>query len=48
MTRFNSLGLRFIQNGNKRYFATHSELASVRQISHEILKSLKDEFPEYF
>jgi len=48
MTRFNSLGLRFIQNGNKRYFATHPELASVRQISHEILKSLKDEFPEYF
>ena len=48
MTRFDSLGLRFIQNGNKRYFATHPELASVRQISHEVLKSLKDEFPEYF
>ena len=48
ITRFNSLGWRFVQNGNKRHFATHPELASVRQISHEVLKSLKDEFPEYF
>lgn len=48
MIRFDSLGLRFIQNGNKRHFATHPELAGIRQISHEVLKSLKDEFPEYF
>ena len=48
MTRFDSLGFIFVQDGNKRHFATHPELASVRQISHEVLKSLKDEFPEYF
>lgn len=48
ITRFDSLGFMFVQDGNKRYFATHPELASVRQISHEVLKSLKDEFPEYF
>ena len=48
MTRFDSLGFMFIQDGNKRHFATHPELASIRQISHEVLKSLKDEFPEYF
>lgn len=48
MTRFGSLGSVFVQDGNKRHFATHPELAGVRQISHEVLKSLKDEFPEYF
>jgi len=48
ITRFDSLGFVFVQDGNKRHFATHPELASVRQISHEVLKSLKDEFPEYF
>lgn len=48
ITRFSSLGSVFIQDGNKRHFATHPELAGVRQISHEVLKSLKDEFPEYF
>jgi len=48
ITRFDSLGFVFVQDGNKRHFATHPELAGVRQISHEVLKSLKDEFPEYF
>ena len=48
ITRFHSLGFVFIQDGNKRHFATHPELAGVCQISHEVLKSLKDEFPEYF
>jgi len=48
MTRFDSLGFVFVQDGNKRHFATHPELPGVRQISHEVLKSLKDEFPEYF
>lgn len=48
MTRFHSLGFVFVQDGDKRHFATHPELAGVRQISYEVLKSLKDEFPEYF
>ena len=48
LTRFNSLGWKFIQNGIEKDFATKPELASIRQMSHEVLKSLKDEFPEYF
>ena len=48
LTRFNSLGWEFIQSGVKKDFATKPELASIRQMSHEVLKSLKDEFPEYF
>jgi len=48
ITRHGSLGSFFLQKDNKRYPATHPELASIRQISHEILKSLKDEFPEHF
>jgi len=48
LTRFDSLGWKFIQNGIEKDFATRPELASVRQMSHEVLKSLKDEFPEYF
>lgn len=48
MTRFDSLGWKFIGGGIEKNFATRPELASVRQMSHEVLKSLKDEFPEYF
>jgi len=48
LTRFNSLGWKFVQSGIEKDFATGPELASVRQISHEVLKSLKEEFPEYF
>ena len=48
LTRFNSLGWKFIQNGIEKDYATKPELASIRQMSHEVLKSLKDEFPEYF
>jgi len=48
LTRFNSLAWKFIQNGVEKDFATKPELASIRQMSHEVLKSLKDEFPEHF
>jgi len=48
LTRFNSLGWKVIQKGVRKDFATKPELASIRQMSHEVLKSLKDEFPEYF
>ena len=48
LTRFDSLGWKFIKDGIEKDFATRPELASVRQMSHEVLKSLQDEFPEYF
>ena len=48
LSRSNSLGWKYIKNGVKKDFANRPELASIRQISYEVLKSLKDEFPEYF
>lgn len=45
LTRFNSLGWYLISNNIKKNFSTNPELASVRQICHEVLKSLNDEFP---
>jgi hypothetical protein len=48
LSRSNSLGWKYIKNGVEKDFATRPELASMRQISYEVLKSLKDEFPEYF
>lgn len=47
LTRFNSLGWVFEGGGNHEDLG-NPVLASVRQISHEVLKSLKDVFPEYF
>ena len=35
-------------NGEEVGFVTSPELASVRQIAHEVLKSLREEYPEYF
>lgn len=48
LTRFGSLGEEYGLNGIDKGFVTDPELASIRQIAHEVLKSLKDEFPEYF
>ena len=48
LTRFKSLGWVFVSEGVEKDFSTRPELASIRQITHEVLKSLKDEFPEYF
>jgi hypothetical protein len=48
LTRSGSLGWKFFVNGVEQEPATKPELASIRQIAHEVLKSLKDEFPEYF
>lgn len=48
LTRFNSLGWEFIVDGVKKESSTGPEIASIRQISHEVLKSLKDEFPDCF
>lgn len=44
ITRLGSLGFRTLT----REYLSDSELASIRQITYEVLKTLKDEFPEYF
>jgi hypothetical protein len=48
LTRFNLLGWKYTKDGKEKSFIVGPEFASIRQISHEVLKSLKDEFPEYF
>ncbi|MGB8220292.1 MAG: hypothetical protein WCE46_07930 [Methanoregula sp.] len=47
LTRFNSLGWEF-GNPDRKFSLTEPELANIRQICHEVLKTFKDEFPEYF
>lgn len=47
LTRFNSLGWVFERDDIHEDLG-NPVLASVRQISYEVLKSLKDAFPEYF
>lgn len=47
ISRNNSLGFTYSINGEESPL-TGPELASIRQIAHEVLKSLADEFPEYF
>ena len=48
LSRNNSIGWIFISNGQEKEFSTKPELTSIRQITHEVLKTLKDEFPELF
>jgi hypothetical protein len=47
LTRY-PFGWKFVIDGAEMASATGPELASIRQICHEVLKSLKDEFPELF
>lgn len=47
LSRSNSLGWKYQKNGVEQDFAGKPELACLRQIAYEVLKSLKDEFPEY-
>jgi hypothetical protein len=47
LTRFNSIGWKVVRDETQEAIATPPELASIRQISHEVMKSLQDEFPEY-
>lgn len=47
LTKFNALGYNIFINGKLQPMIVGPELASIRQIAHEVLKSLKDEFPEY-
>lgn len=44
-SRGNSLGWRFLKDGVEQDSVGRPELASVRQIGFEVLKSLEDEFP---
>ena len=48
LTRQYSLGFGFFSDGQFQEVSTQPELASVRQIAHEVLKTLKDEFPGEF
>lgn len=47
LTRENTLGWRHISPNNGITDIMDAELASLRQIAHEILKSFAEEFPEY-
>ncbi len=48
LSRFNSLGWETVFNGKVLGFKNKPELASIRQITHEVLKTLQDEFPDFF
>ena len=48
LSRFNSLGWKVFMSGVEKDFNNTPVLPSIRQIAHEVLKTLKDEFPELF
>ena len=48
LSRFNSLGWKAFKNGVEKDFNNTPILPSIRQIAHEVLKTLKDEFPDLF
>jgi len=48
LSRFHSLGWKFFRNDVAEDFKNNPALPSIRQIAHEVLKTLKDEFPELF
>ncbi len=48
LSRFNSLGWKVFRNDIEDDFRNSPVLPSVRQIAHEVLKTLNDEFPEQF
>ena len=47
-SRSNSLGWKYQKDGVVQDFTGRPELASIRQVAYEVLKSLKDEFQEHF
>lgn len=47
LSRLNSMEWRKVENGVDSPFE-RPDYPSVRQMAHEVLKTLKDEFPEYF
>jgi len=48
LSRFNSMNWKVVIGGVESPFKNKPELACIRQMTHEVLKTLKDEFPEYF
>lgn len=48
LSRFNSMAWKVVGGGVESPFKNRPELACIRQISYEILKTFKDGFPEYF
>jgi hypothetical protein len=48
LSRFNSLGYKAWDSRGKGRDLLNAELVTIRQICHEVLKTLKDEFPELF
>lgn len=46
LSRFNSLGWKLFVYGEEKDFNNTLILPSIRQIAHEVLKTLKDEFPD--
>lgn len=48
LSRFNSLAWKLVKGGVESPLMGKPELVCIRQITHEVLKTLKDEFPEYF
>ena len=48
LSRFNLTGLKLYVNRKQRNFKNSPVLPSIRQIAHEVLKTLKDEFPSLF
>jgi len=48
LTHFNSIGWTYVSKGQEKEFSTKLELAAVRQIAHEVLYTLHDEFPYLF
>jgi len=47
-SRFNTLGWKVFRNGLSDDFKNNPTLPSIRQIAHEVIKTLKDEFPDIF
>jgi len=48
LSRFHSLGWKFFRGDVAEDFRNSPVLPSIRQIAHEVLKTLKDEFPDLF
>ena len=48
LSRFNSLGWKLFVHGEEKDFNNTPILPSIRQIAHEVLRTLKDELPDLF
>ncbi len=48
LSRFNSMGWKFLRQDTSYDFKNSPVLPTIRQITHEVLKTLKDEFPDIF